>query len=837
VILSFLYRSRPRGMSDPLARDEPAMHRGRPPNAREAACHHRPTSRRDPHGNLLNEERALIRERAASASVQGTPAAVDSVSTPQRRVRGPGASLRGIGSGAHILALTDQGLVSATSFLTTVIVGRSTQPSELGLYAIGLALLASCLCIQEALISTPYAVQRHHCSGTPAERAGTALAQTGVLAALAAVVLAVAACGLGAWSAGPDLVGLSWALAAVAPFLILREFARRFAFAHLRLGQALILDTAGAVIQLATLVWLGWIGQMSAVTACAALGGAGALTGLVWLYVARAGITVRADKIPAATKHSWGLGKWLLASQLVLTVQASLVYWLLAWLGGMTATGIYTACMSIALFSNPLILGASNLLTPSSALAWTEGGGERLRRESILASLGLGAVLTLFCVAVALFGDVAMHFLYPSKDYAGQGQTVTVLALGMLVMSVGIPAISALTSMERPRVIFWTGLWSAAVSVVLIWWLMPKWGLVGAAYGVLAGNLVRTATRWIALLSLGARTGRKAGPGRIGADLIPAEVFLVLQQMSHGRNCRDWVIEQLDQGLQADIYAVRCPDLGRPTLETYRSVAIKLYKPGALPDVELVRRQFESLSRLHAALNGSNVRGWKISIPAPLYICASPVALVMSTIPGKTLSSWLEHGDLSREVLDSLPHAVIAAVNRLWSIGQVHGDLTFDNILCDVGARDLSFVDPGMRTVCPFQDDLTSRWRPPAHDLAHTLYDVGVSVLTTLVDPMAFRRKRSFAENLVRAFIATIGASDERRSQLEEIRACAGLHLMTLGGGPYPLRKVYQRLQRQVGLRRVQKIIGRVRAEAGLSSIRSPEFELLRPSCPIRDLD
>jgi len=419
--------------------------------------------------------------------------------------------VRSIVSDTHILALTDQAVVSAASFLTTVIIGRFTQPSELGLYSIGLALLASCLCIQEALISTPYAVQRHQFPGTTADRAGASLAQTGILAALAAAAMSVTACGLSAAGAGDQLVLLFWALTGIAPLLIMREFARRFAFAHLRVAQALILDTAAAVIQLTALIWLAANGQISAVTAYAAIGGAGALTGFLWLYIARAGIRVRPDGIPAAAKQSWGLGKWLFVTQLIGLLQSSLVYWLVAWLGGTMAAGIYTACMSIALFLNPLILGASNILTPSSAFAWTEGGGERLRRESIRVSLGLGALLALFCAAVVLFGDLAMHFLYPSKDYAGQGHTVTVLALAMLVMALGTPAISALTSMERPRAIFWSGLWATAVTVVVLCSLMPNFGLVGAAYGVLAGNLVRTAVRWISFLSLVSTVSGKAG--------------------------------------------------------------------------------------------------------------------------------------------------------------------------------------------------------------------------------------------------------------------------------------------------------------------------------------
>src|SRR5262245_60421060 len=45
--------------------------------------------------------------------------------------------------GVHTLALLDQAVVSGASFLTTVVVGRSTSPSELGVYALGMSLLTS----------------------------------------------------------------------------------------------------------------------------------------------------------------------------------------------------------------------------------------------------------------------------------------------------------------------------------------------------------------------------------------------------------------------------------------------------------------------------------------------------------------------------------------------------------------------------------------------------------------------------------------------------------------------------------------------------------------------
>src|SRR5882724_4534908 len=772
--------------------------------------------------------RVLVSERLAHAD----PAAYEADASKARGQQGRvWARVQGTFPWGQALALTDQAVVSAANFLTMILIGRFAQSSELGLYSMGFSLLVTCLCILESLISTPYTIHQHRSSGTAAERAGASLAQAGLLSALVAIALAATAWGLSTRGAWPELVTLFWALAAVAPLVMLREFCRRFAFAHLRMAQALILDTVAAAIQLAALGWMGWTGHLSAVSAYAALGGASAVAGIVWLYVVHANFTVRIDQIWAATKESWGLGRWLLAMHLTVAVQGSLVYWLLAWLAGTTATGIFAACMSIALLSNPLILGGGNLLTPKLALAWKEGSGERLRRESIQDAMWLGAAMVLFCVAALLLGDVVMHFLYPDTDYAGQGQTVTVLMVAMLVMAVGMPANNALTSMEHPRVIFWTALWAAVVTGSLVWWLVVTWGLVGAAYGILAGNVVRSTARWIAFLSLVPRTGTRANPGRISATPISAEALSALQQLAPGCKTNDWVIEQLAEGIEANIYRVRCSDHHLPVWQDYRSVAIKLYKPWLSPDIKLVRRQFESLSWLYAALDGSTINGWKISIPAPLYSCESPLALVTSMVTGKPLSSWLEHGNMPPEVFQSLPHAIIAAMNRFWSNGLLHGDLTLDNILCDVGARNLSFVDAGRRRTCSFDDDLSSRWEPPSHDLAHMLYDTAVSVLSTIVSPVACFRKRMFAEGVVRAFVETIGSLEARRSQLEEIRACARLHLMALDRVSWSLRGLYQMLQRQIGLLRLEKTIGRVQADAGAGTAPLSEF-LSPPGAP-----
>ena len=85
--------------------------------------------------------------------------------------------------------------------------------------------------MQFTLISLPYTVQRRSPIGTAAEHAGNALMQCGLLSILTTAILAVAAFGLGAHDARPEVV-LTLILAGVAPFVLLREFGRAFAFSH-----------------------------------------------------------------------------------------------------------------------------------------------------------------------------------------------------------------------------------------------------------------------------------------------------------------------------------------------------------------------------------------------------------------------------------------------------------------------------------------------------------------------------------------------------------------------------------------------------------------------------
>jgi O-antigen/teichoic acid export membrane protein len=418
------------------------------------------------------------------------------------------------------LALADQAVVSGTSFLTTAMIARWAFPDELGIYAMAISLLVSWVAVQESMVLLPYTIHRHRPQATPAEHAGSYLALSGLFSILAIAMFSMAALGLSTAIAPHGLAAATLVLAAVVPFASLREFGRRFAFAHLRVQQCLMLDLAASALQLCGLAWLGWTGQLSAVTACAVIGVAYAVSSVAWLYLSRESFAIQRGQLRKTMRRSWQLGKWLCATRIVESLHGQVIYWLLALAIGTAATGTYAACLSIVSFCNPIIQGFFNILLPQASLALATGGVSRLQREIVRDALLLGAAMALFCLLVGFGGEQAMHLLF-GPHYEGQGHTLVVLALAMLACALGMPAANALAAIERPHAIFSACLIAMVVTVVLVWFLMLKWGLVGVAYSVLAGTAVGASARWAAFLWLvrqvppkGRRTGLRAPRAR-----------------------------------------------------------------------------------------------------------------------------------------------------------------------------------------------------------------------------------------------------------------------------------------------------------------------------------
>src|ERR1035437_910711 len=155
------------------------------------------------------------------------------------------------------ISLADQAIVSATNFLTGVIIARACSKEELGLYSLGFSVVLMMADLQSSLIMTPYMVYAPRLKGRAhALYTGSTLIHQSAFCLLTMLALVCGAfavmIGVGPRGLGPVL----WALVPVIGLIMLREFARRVCFARLKLKTAFLFDTSIAAGQISGLLVL-----------------------------------------------------------------------------------------------------------------------------------------------------------------------------------------------------------------------------------------------------------------------------------------------------------------------------------------------------------------------------------------------------------------------------------------------------------------------------------------------------------------------------------------------------------------------------------------------------
>ncbi len=416
--------------------------------------------------------------------------------TPGLRPRG------GLTARRSMAGLIDQSTVSATSFVTTIIVGRQAGEGELGAYALGITVLILMATAQDSAVTVPYTLFRRRGEGPdPAAYAGGSLIHHLALVGSGIIGLGIAAVAI-AIGAGPGrALGVVGTLLACLPFVLLKEFARRFSFAHHDLRTAIVVDLTVGVLQLAGLAWLGATGRMTAIGALAALGVANALVGVGWLIVSRRHFTIDRSAGRQVFLRHWRFVRWDLLSRVVGTVQGYGALWIVWWLardGGTEAVGVFAACLGVVRLSNPVIIGVSNVLTPRIADAKVEGGDREVWHVVTRATVVFGTLIAAPTVLLMVVGGKVVELIY-GKAFGGQGLTVAILTVAIFVWWAEVSATNALGALERADVYLLSGIAALIVTLGAGIPLVAAFGLPGAAVALAAGSLLETAAMWTVL--------------------------------------------------------------------------------------------------------------------------------------------------------------------------------------------------------------------------------------------------------------------------------------------------------------------------------------------------
>jgi O-antigen/teichoic acid export membrane protein len=383
-------------------------------------------------------------------------------------------------------ALVDQGLISGSNFLVSILLARWLARDQYGAYAVAFGIFVLLAVLYQSLLLEPMAV-----FGGSTYRNNLREYLRVLLwghFALSAIVCGV----LGVWSGiahriNPGSV-LPAALAGVAiasPVVLMFWLARRAFYLELSPGRA----AAGALWYCTFAmggIWLIYLrGVLSPFTAFLAIGAAACVTGLLLLKHLRVNLkpSTQPLSLGAVSRRHWTYGRWALIANVASWIPAYLFYPLLSTFSGLVQSGQLRALMNLVAPLQQTQAALAMLFLPYAARLQGEGGDRRaasLNRKITLIAL-TGA--TGYWIAVLLFKDSVFHLLYSGK-YVEVASQLPFVAVGSILWAAAFGPTVVLRAMQSPKLVFLAYAVATVLALVIGIPATYRYGLWGAILGI-----------------------------------------------------------------------------------------------------------------------------------------------------------------------------------------------------------------------------------------------------------------------------------------------------------------------------------------------------------------
>jgi O-antigen/teichoic acid export membrane protein/thymidylate kinase len=391
------------------------------------------------------------------------------------------------------MAVTDQGLISGSNFVLSIILARYLSASQYGTFAIAYSTFVLFSLVHQALVLEPMSVLgpslyrdslRHY----------MALLTWLQLAFSASVVLCLAAVGIaGSVMQQPSRVMLAFiGMGVASPFVLLFWFARRAYYLHLLPGRAVIGAIAYSALLCAGISALYYWGVLSPFSTFLVMGISSLLASILLLLrlpsvTASTDTAVKLKPGHIAMQH-WRYGGWAFVSMVFFWVPWNIFYSVVTHFSGLEGTGTLKALLNLALPITATYSAFSMLFLPYTARLGAEGGWKAAKFQAWkiagLFVLGSGAYWLLVC----LFRNQLIHFFYKGQ-YTEVIPLVPVVAVASVLAGAAMGPTIAIKAMRSPATVSGVYFGSTLVSILIGVPACWGWGYRGAVWAILLSSL------------------------------------------------------------------------------------------------------------------------------------------------------------------------------------------------------------------------------------------------------------------------------------------------------------------------------------------------------------
>jgi O-antigen/teichoic acid export membrane protein len=418
---------------------------------------------------------------------------VDSVPVASARKWSPGQTRplwwRWINRGA--LATIDQGLVSGSNFILTVMLARWLTVADYGGYGLVLSVFYLITAVHQALLLEPMSILGASRYGDCRREYMTVLLRlNSVFSAVAALLLAALALFARLIHAPGSLPSALAALALSFPATLFFWLVRGGCYLELTPGPSALASLGYSVLLLGgvyALKLFGWISAASVLLLAGAAGGIGAMIVLFRFRLA-SNPENPAPPLREIWHEHWRYGRWALASTAVMWTPENICYAFAGMSLGIAQGGVLRAMNNLIVPALQLVGSSSRLIYPWLSGKTARQGNTRTRADVAKIGIVFTAVGLLYASILLLFHKQVLHLLYGNRfgeaaDLIGWVGLVTISYLVLYAPMIGLRVI------QSPFLVFVGYCGAAVVAVTAGYPLTLKYGLRGTIANLFIANL------------------------------------------------------------------------------------------------------------------------------------------------------------------------------------------------------------------------------------------------------------------------------------------------------------------------------------------------------------
>lgn len=408
-------------------------------------------------------------------------------------------------------AILDQGLISGSNFLASILLARWLVPDQYGAYAVAFSVFVLLSLVYQSLVLEPMAVfggssYRDCLRGYLGSLLWIHLSITLAIGAIFGALAFLAK----EFSHSPALAGAMAGVTIASPCVLLFWLARRSFYLELSASKAAMGAFVYSSLSVSGLFLLYRRGLLSPFSAFVLMAVAALGTAAYNLIRLRAQLrpSTFAPKVSESWPRHWGYGRWALASCVANWIPAYIYYPLLSSFGSMAHSGQLKALMNLTLPVEQVKAALALLFLPYAARVYAQQGKSSIGTLSTRLTFVAVAIAGGYWAVILVLRHPLFNFLYSGR-YSEVAHLLPAVAFGSIIWSACFGPATALRAMESPATVFVA--YALATFLSLLIGIPASWafGVSGAVWGSNLADILSWVTVFVLLRSK--TTGQVSG--------------------------------------------------------------------------------------------------------------------------------------------------------------------------------------------------------------------------------------------------------------------------------------------------------------------------------------